>query len=95
MHAVVHVVRFESALDLLDDLVVRRNLGECQSQGRASQPVEVAFELEDPSIVQAQTLPDCIATWTAESNGLMPALSRWISSPLMLILRSRFFSLNF
>ena len=61
MHAVAHAIRGERPADLLDDLLVRRNLGEGERQGGGPEPGEVFPQLEDAAVVQAQPLPDGVA----------------------------------
>jgi len=61
VHAVVHLIRLECALDLADDLVVKRNVGKRQRERRASQSVEMLVQLEDSPVVDAQALPDGVA----------------------------------
>lgn len=80
--------------DLLGDLVVRGDRGEGEGLGAADEPVEVLGEAEDAPVVEAEPLPHGVAPCTDESNGLIAALSRWTSSPLILTRRSRFFSLK-
>ena len=90
MHAVAHAVRDERTTDLLDDLLVRGDVDEGESQRGGPEPGEVLVELEDASVVQAQAFPDGIAPCTTESKGLTPASSRWSSFPFTLARRSRF-----
>lgn len=61
VHPVPHAVRRERPADLLDDLLIRGNLGEGERQGGGPEPGEVLPQLEDAPVVQAQPLPDRIA----------------------------------
>ena len=61
MHAVAHLVGLERPSDFVDDLLIRRYLGERKRQRRTTQPVKVLVEFEDPPVVEAQTLPYRVA----------------------------------
>jgi hypothetical protein len=61
VHAVRHVVGRERALDLADDLLVRRDALECEREGGRAQAGEMLFEREDATVVEAKSFPNRVA----------------------------------
>src|SRR6266446_3536975 len=59
--AVVHTVGGKGAPDFVDYLFVRRNFRERKCGGGTKQALEMLVELEDTSIVKAQSFPDRVA----------------------------------
>ena len=52
-NAVAHVVGFERGADLLDDLLVRRDLTKGHRQGGGAQSIQMLLEFEDLALIQA------------------------------------------
>src|SRR5438034_10181311 len=61
VNAIVHAVGRERALDLGDDLFVRRNLRKGQRGRGTSQSMEMFLEFENAAVIKSQTFPHCIA----------------------------------
>src|SRR5436305_6807467 len=61
VHRIVHLVRGYSAFYLVDDPFVRRDLSKGQRFCGSPQPGQMLAQFENATVVEAKTLPDCIA----------------------------------
>jgi len=69
MHAVAHLVGGQRAANLLDDLFMRRDLGEGERHGRTAKPIEMLDQFEDPAVVHPQAFPNGVAALHSRIKG--------------------------
>ncbi len=62
MHAVVHLVGGEGALDLLHDHFARWDFCERQGTRGVKEAIEMLIQLEDSPVIKPQSLPDRITS---------------------------------
>ena len=90
-----HLVGVESLLDFGAQFVLGGDRLECKRLSAVGEALEVLLETEDLVVVQAQAFPNGVASLDrGVERADAAALSRCTSSPLMLIRRLAFFSLN-